>query len=230
MATVAWILPGGDHGEVGERIDDFYNCTSRRQRHPEAAMGDAAIAWLISGLLREASDAHVLNVETIRRLNAGLRYDIFVSVGKRISAGARRRASIGHGNEVTQEMLRSIYGRALRAADISDPLPEDLSPSASRRMQWDEMVSTETMRWRWFRVYRLMRTYQRRTAAVAGSHYSYVFWQRPDAYIVVPPTTRSFNFSESDLFLVPSARVHGDNVTAHARDLDFAMWARPVVM
>ena len=90
-----------------------------------------------------------------------LRFDIFVSVARRTGQSKNRRGSIGAGPVVDVRQLHAIYGTNLVAADVSDPQPEALSSVAQRFISangsmWNELVSTEHMRWRWNRVHQLM--------------------------------------------------------------------------
>ena len=155
------------------------------------------IAWLISGLLREANLVHPTNIAVLQRGNPGASFHIFLSVGERSGQGSDRRKSIGHGTVVDMELLRSIYSTGhgavrLISADISEPPAEALSTGVNQlidvhkarngtHMPWNERVSTEHMRWRWWRVYSLMIAQARR-----GHTYDFVFWQRPDVMLEVP--------------------------------------------
>ena len=205
------------------------------------------IAWLISGLLREANLVHPTNIAVLQRGNPGASFHIFLSVGERSGQGSDRRKSTGHGTVVDMELLRSIYSTGhgavrLISADISEPPAEALSTGVNQlidmhkarngtHMPWNERVSTEHMRWRWWRVYSLMIAQARR-----GHTYDFVFWQRPDVMLEVPSDGPQLCMAEmsrhengTHVFIVPSAleREITDPFSPHTRDLDFAFWGQP---
>ena len=99
----------------------FVPLAPRPQRHQglraSLAMRRARVAWLISGLLRNAHDAHRHNLALLQDGNL-LRFDIFVSVARRTGQSKNRRGSIGAGPVVDVRQLHAIYGTNLVAADV----------------------------------------------------------------------------------------------------------------